>query len=170
MTFNPFKPDEIEAAREQFAAALLAERKRNPFVEPDPFKAALAVWPEAEGGLPRALWVAHSSHWHEDKQILARVEELAEDAELMSEKEQLEIIRDKTKLKEALMLGLFRDFNVTIDPEMRVKLSDRISKFGGLDDKSNELPRNAVPFEEMTEEQINQELVNYGFNPSIFTE
>jgi hypothetical protein len=130
MSTPHFKEEELADAKQAFAEAWLAEAARSPF-KPDPFRAALTVWNEDNGQLPRALWVAHAAKWHETAEVLAFVENAFDAIKEESLEEKLVIIRDKDKLAEAVMLKLYDTLMLAHDPDSVVKLSKELTEVAG---------------------------------------
>ena len=132
MNATPFNADELQGAKQAFAEAFNAERLRNPFAEPDPFRAALTIWNEDNGQLPRALWVAHAAKWHKDPDVIAFVDEAKEQAKAANNVERLTLIRDKTALKEHLLMKLVSTLDLTFEPKDVKELANEIAKYAGL--------------------------------------
>lgn len=131
MSLCPFNETELTDAKQAFAEAYLADRAANPFA-PDPFRAALTIWNEANGKLPRALWVAHAAQWHKDPDVTAFIDE-ADEAVVEEVKEQkLALIRDKVALKEHLLLKLVKTLDLASEPKDVKELANEIAKYSGL--------------------------------------
>ncbi|UUV44516.1 terminase small subunit [Rhodobacter phage RcMotherGoose] len=141
MNVTPFKADELPAAKQAFAEAFLAERARSPF-KPDPFRAALTVWNEDNGQLPRALWVAHAARWHDDPEVLEYVATVDAEAEAERQAEKIvEASAMQTEDFKALVkfegIQAMRDImkNATVESKDRIAAFDRLSKSLNLDEK-----------------------------------
>lgn len=141
MNATPFKADELPAAKQAFAEAFLAERARSPF-KPDPFRAALTVWNEENGQLPRALWVAHAGRWQEDPQVLEYIAEVDEEANIEREAEKLVKAQEMTSedfktLVKFEGIQAMREImkNPIVESKDRIAAFDRLSKSLNLDEK-----------------------------------
>lgn len=141
MNVTPFKADELPAAKQAFAEAFVAERARSPF-KPDPFRAALTVWNEDNGQLPRALWVAHAAKWHEDPDVLQYLADVDQEAEAERQAEKLvEAQAMATDDFKALVkfegIQAMRDImkNPVAESKDRIAAFDRLSKSLNLDEK-----------------------------------
>jgi hypothetical protein len=141
MNVTPFKADELPAAKQAFAEAFLAERARSPF-KPDPFRAALTVWNEDNGQLPRALWVAHAARWHEDAEVLSYVAEVDKEAEAerlaerMTEAQAMATDDFKALIKFEGAQAMRQIMNNPIaESKDRIAAFDRLSKSFNLDEK-----------------------------------
>ena len=143
MSFCPFKSEDLAAAKGVFAEALFRENKKSPFGA-DPFKAALSIWPEETGELPKALWVAHSARWHEDAEVVEMLSDFEEEEQSEIQEEKLEKAAEIEtpefkKLVKAEMIAELRDMmkNRLIEAKDRTGAMDRLSKLMGLDEKPN---------------------------------
>lgn len=132
MQAAPFNEADIPDAKAAFAEAFNAERLRTPFGEPDPFRAALTIWNEENGQLPRALWVAHAAKWHKDPDVIAFIEEEKEAVKEATQEEKLALVRDKKALKEHLLLKLIGTLDVTFEPKDVKDLANEIARYAGL--------------------------------------
>ena len=141
MSFCPFKSEDLAAAKGVFAEALFRENKKAPFGA-DPFKVALSIWPEENGELPKALWVAHSARWHEDAEVLEMLSDLEEETQAAVEESKLEKAAEIEtpefkKFVKAEMIAELRDMmkDRLIEAKDRTGAMDRLSKLLGLDEK-----------------------------------
>lgn len=143
MNLTPFKADELPAAKQAFAEAFLAERARSPF-KPDPFRAALTVWNEDNGQLPRALWVAHAAKWQDDPDVIAVI--AAADKEAAAERDAEEEAKIPKTAEEVrahiLRVGFEISNNTLVEAKDRIAALDRMAKATGADVKP-ELDDNA---------------------------
>ena len=140
MQTTPFNEAEIADAKAAFAEAFNAERLRSPFGEPDPFRAALTIWNEDNGQLPRALWVAHAAKWHKDPEVIAIVEEAKEEERQRREaieEEKIPLTPEEVR-KHVLKIGYQISSNPLVEPRDRIAPLDRMSKAAGSDAKPND--------------------------------
>lgn len=142
MSFCPFNDDELSEAKIAFAKAYYAERLRSPFDKDAHFKAALVIWPEDRGLLPKALWAVHSAKWQEDPEVIAILDELADEAEEEAAQDKIEkakeILTEEFKLiVRAEMVAELRTIikNPMIEAKDRTGAMDRLSKLMNLDEK-----------------------------------
>lgn len=136
-----FNDDELEQAKTAFAGAWYAERLASVF-EPDPFKAALTIWNEENGMLPKALWIAHTARWQDDPDVIVMLREFEEEAKLEAEAEHLKeaAVIETDDFKQLVRFEMITELrqmlkNRFIDAKDRTGAMDRLSKLMGLDEK-----------------------------------
>lgn len=141
MNTTPFNDDELDEAKLSFARAFFREKQTCAF-DPDPFRAALTIWNEDNGQLPKALWAVHAAKWHKSPEIadmLAGFEdELADEERAEKIEAAAEIQTDEFKLLvKAEMIAELRKMmkNPLIEAKDRTGAMDRLSKLMNLDEK-----------------------------------
>lgn len=141
---SPFDATELDDAKFAFAQAFQAERVRcaGTFETPDTFRAALTIWNEENAMLPRALWVAHVAKWTEDPDVIAHLDDFAEEAEeeVRNEKAAKAAETKTPEYKEMLRLEIMTEMREIMKGKMqdakdRISAADRLAKLANLDEK-----------------------------------
>ena len=141
MNVAPFNDDELTEAKVSFARAFFREKQVCAF-EPDPFRAALTLWNEDNGQLPKALWAVHAAKWHKDPEVIDMLSELADEvteeekAEKVAAAAEIQTEEFKLLVKAEMITELRKMMkNPLIEAKDRTGAMDRLSKLMALDEK-----------------------------------
>lgn len=142
MTQCPFKDEELQQAKEDFAYEWFVEQKSAAFGDPNPIKAALRLWNEGNGSVGKAMWVGVASGWTEDDEVKNIVKGLYEQAEAeefeyrQSLAEKLNTPEYKAQMRHKIIENMVTVMeSVSAKASEKVQAADRISKLLALDEK-----------------------------------